>query len=80
MSVGCLELRFFEAFVNCFLKALPSEFSLSDGWRPTIHARTSRNEWPKLREFLEKGFRTNTKQYWTDVFHGRPSVSTMLSG
>ncbi|KAF8625542.1 hypothetical protein AX15_005309 [Amanita polypyramis BW_CC] len=70
MAVGCLEPQFFKAFLDGFLGSLPNEISLLGGWRPTIHSRTNRAEWPKLRGFLEKGFRTNTRQYWTDLFHG----------
>ncbi|PFH53077.1 hypothetical protein AMATHDRAFT_55448 [Amanita thiersii Skay4041] len=70
MSVGCLEPQFFAAFINGFLKALPQDFALSDGWRPMLQSQTNVGEWPKLKEFLEKGFCTNTRQYWADVFLG----------
>ncbi|KAF8623617.1 hypothetical protein AX17_007320 [Amanita inopinata Kibby_2008] len=70
MTVGCLEPQFFEVFINGFLEALPKGFVLSDGWCPTRQSQHNRDEWPKLREFLDNGFRTNTRQYWTDVFHG----------
>ncbi|KAK2460889.1 hypothetical protein APHAL10511_007359 [Amanita phalloides] len=69
MSVGCLEPQFFKVFIEGFLQALPSNFPLPDAWRPTIRSQHNRGEWPKLREFLEIGFRTNSRQFWTDVFH-----------
>ncbi|KAF8738099.1 hypothetical protein AX14_011862 [Amanita brunnescens Koide BX004] len=69
MSLGCLEPQFFQAFINGFLKALPYGFALSDGWQPTIRSQHDRDEWSRLREFIELGFRTNSRQYWTEVFH-----------
>lgn len=80
MSVGCLEPQFFKAFINGFLAALPSGFALSDGWRPTIRSWHDRDEWPMLREFLKSGFRSNTRQYWTDIFHGRLPFACIQNG
>ncbi|KAM6504213.1 CoA-transferase family III domain containing protein [Amanita muscaria] len=70
MAVGCLEPQFFEAFIKGFLGALPNGFALPDGWRPTARSQGNREEWPKLKEFLTRGFQTNTRKFWTDVFHG----------
>ena len=80
MSLGCLEPQFFQAFIDGFLKALPNGFALADGWQPTIRNQHDRDEWPRLREFIELGFKTNTRQYWTDVFHGRFSFAPILNG
>lgn len=71
MSVGCLEPAFFKAFIETFLQALPKHFALSDGWKPTVDTQTHRDEWPRLRTFLETGFMTNTRDYWADMFHGK---------
>lgn len=79
MSLGCLEPQFFQAFINGFLKALPYGFALSDGWQPTIRSQHDRDEWSRLREFIELGFRTNSRQYWTEVFHGRFSFACIQS-
>ncbi|XP_006459337.1 hypothetical protein AGABI2DRAFT_177311 [Agaricus bisporus var. bisporus H97] len=70
MTVGCLEPQFFKAFIDKFNKALPHGFDFEDGWRPTPNAQADTREWPKMRSYFEKGFLTNTREYWTDVFHG----------
>lgn len=70
MSVGCLEPRFYNEFIRLFVGALPREYSLQNGWKPTTNAHIDRDEWPNLKEFLEKGFMTNTRDYWSNVFHG----------
>jgi len=71
MSVGCLEARFFAVFLEIFLSGLPEDFSLDgDGWKPTKDMQYDRNEWPKLRAFLRKGFSLNSRDNWTDIFHG----------
>lgn len=71
MSVGCLEPQFFKAFIERFLEALPHPYALSDGWKPTIESQFIQEEWPKLKEFLETGFMTNTRDYWAGVFHSQ---------
>ncbi|KAF8071702.1 CoA-transferase family III [Lyophyllum atratum] len=70
MSVGCLEPQFFKVFINTFLAALPNGFLVADGWRPTSQTQADHDEWPKLRDFLTKGFKTNTRDFWADVFQG----------
>ncbi|RDB26373.1 Alpha-methylacyl-CoA racemase [Hypsizygus marmoreus] len=70
MSVGCLEPQFFSAFIRTFLPALPENFSLPDGWRPSLETQGNHDDWPKLRAFMEKGFLRNTRDYWADVFQG----------
>lgn len=69
MSVGCLEPAFFKTFLDLFVKAVPSGFSL-DGWTPTIDVQFDRDQWPKLKEYLARGFATRERDYWADVFHG----------
>ncbi|KAJ6505939.1 CoA-transferase family III domain-containing protein [Mycena vulgaris] len=69
MSVGCLEPAFFKTFLEGFVKAVPPGFTL-DGWTPTVDVQFDREEWPKLKEYLTKGFATNGRDYWARVFHG----------
>jgi len=68
MSVGCLELAFFRIFIEGFAKALPSAFSL-EGWTPSLDAQFDRDEWPKLKAYLTKGFAMFPRDYWAEVFH-----------
>ncbi|KAF8896255.1 CoA-transferase family III domain-containing protein [Infundibulicybe gibba] len=70
MSVGCLEPKFFRTFIEHFLQYLPDNFSLAGAWRPTANTHSNTNEWPKLREFLELGFKTHPRDFWAQVFHG----------
>lgn len=81
MSVGCLEPQFFKAFLELFLSSLPPGFSpFGDQWKPNFQSQVNRSEWPKLYEYLEKGFLTNTREYWTNVFHGTDAcVAPVLS-
>lgn len=70
MSVGCLEPQFFRAFINGFSAALPRDFDFENGWRPTSVMQDDTDEWPKMKAYFWKGFLTNTRDYWTKVFHG----------
>ncbi|KAK7044254.1 hypothetical protein VNI00_007976 [Paramarasmius palmivorus] len=70
MSVGCLEPQFFRAFIEGFVKALPSEFRDGYGWTPTPETQGVHDEWPRLKDYLEKGFRTRDRDEWAQVFHG----------
>ncbi|KAJ6531719.1 CoA-transferase family III domain-containing protein [Mycena capillaripes] len=69
MSVGCLEPAFFKAFIEGFVKAVPPGFSL-DGWTPTPDMQFNQDEWPKLHEYLTRGFATRERDYWAEIFHG----------
>jgi len=73
MSVGCLEPRFFKEFIRLFVDALPQGFNAQHGWNPTTDMQSDQDKWPNLRQFLEKGFMTNTRDYWASVFHGMES-------
>jgi len=75
MSVGCLEPQFFQAFLQNFTSNLPKNFASSDGWRPDLSVQGDRNAWPKLAQFIKEGFLTNTRGYWTEVFHGTDSCT-----
>ncbi|KAF5371844.1 hypothetical protein D9615_009549 [Tricholomella constricta] len=71
MSVGCLEPQFFQVFITTFLSALPKGLDhTSDGWRPSPQTQSDHSEWTKLRDFLTHGFKTNTRDYWAQVFLG----------
>jgi alpha-methylacyl-CoA racemase len=75
MSVGCLEPQFFKIFTNVFVGSLPDEFlDKHRGWKPTEESRTDISEWPRMRRFLEDGFRNKTRDEWAKIFHGRTSV------
>ncbi|KAJ7127061.1 CoA-transferase family III [Mycena epipterygia] len=67
MSVGCLEPAFFKTFLERFVKAVPPGFG---GWTPTLDVQFDREEWPKLKDYLTKGFATQGRDYWASVFHG----------
>ncbi|KAJ7650360.1 CoA-transferase family III [Roridomyces roridus] len=69
MSIGCLEPQFFKAFLEGFVKAVPAGFSL-DGWTPTIDVQFDHDQWPRLKEYLTKGFATRERDYWAGIFHG----------
>ncbi|KAG5652777.1 hypothetical protein H0H81_003715, partial [Sphagnurus paluster] len=69
MSVGCLEPQFFHVFITTFLRALPHGFIPSGGWIPTAKMQSDRQQWSQLRDFLTRGFTTNTRDYWAQVFH-----------
>jgi alpha-methylacyl-CoA racemase len=71
MSVGCLEPRFFRVFIEKFVEALPKAFLQSEGWIPAAQIQGEPESWPQLSEFLSRGFKTASRDYWAKVFHGR---------
>lgn len=71
ITVACIEERFFQSFLDNFLAALPSDFALEGGWKPSISTRNDRAAWPRLRQFIEEGFRLHPRDYWAKVFHGK---------
>ena len=78
MSVGCLEQGFFKIFIEQFIKGLDPDFPSQ--WRPSPESQMNRDEWPKLRKFLVDGFRSNTRDHWAKIFHGkRPIMDTRYS-
>ena len=75
MSVGCLEPTFFQTFISHFIEGLSPDFPME--WRPRAEMWAKREEWPRLRKFLADGFRSNTRDYWAKIFHGkRPIMDT----
>jgi len=75
MSVGCLEPQFFKVFIEKFVDVLPETFLRSEGWTPTAQIQNERERWPRLEEFLSRGFKTATRDFWTKTFHGKPSFA-----
>jgi len=64
MSVGCLEPQFFAQFIDKFNGVVRGS------WSPSPSTQYTKKEWPKLRKYLENGFRTHPRDFWTEVFHG----------
>ncbi|KAL1747135.1 CoA-transferase family III domain-containing protein [Schizophyllum fasciatum] len=70
MSVGCLEPQFYAEFMGRFTTALPAAFALDDGWTPPQDAQARRELWLRLRQYLQRGFATQPRDYWAEVFRG----------
>ncbi|KAJ3474383.1 hypothetical protein NLI96_g12490 [Meripilus lineatus] len=71
MSVGCLEPKFFAIFIEKFLKALPQDFTQGcHYWKPDLSKQNDRSQWPAMRVFFAKGFKTQSRAYWEKVFDG----------
>ncbi|KAG2133640.1 CoA-transferase family III [Suillus bovinus] len=69
MSIGCLEPQFFAQFIDKFNEVIKSSGN-QGSWLPSRSMQYKKEEWPKLRKYLEDGFRTQPRDFWTDVFHG----------
>ena len=77
MSVGCLEPQFFKVFLETFITALSKQFLQSQGtYRPSLNSRTDPKLWPRLRQFLEDGFKTRSRDEWGKVFHGQRDIDS----
>ena len=70
MSVGCLEPQFFKTFITIFVTTLPRDFDPHNGWKPSPEVQFKRDQWPKLAEYITKGFLTSPRDFWASVFHG----------
>jgi len=70
MSVGCIEPQFFSIFLERFAGALPQDFALGGGWRPTREMQREKGEWERMKEYFKKGFQMYPRDYWENVFHG----------
>jgi len=70
MSVGCLEPQFFRVFIELFTNTMPKEFDPLCGWKPDASTQFQRDEWPKLAEYLTKGFLRHPRNFWADLYHG----------
>ncbi|KAG1870633.1 CoA-transferase family III [Suillus subalutaceus] len=69
MSVGCLEPQFFAQFIGKFNEVMKSS-GKQGSWSPSRSTQSTKEDWPKLRKYLEDGFRTQPRDFWTEVFHG----------
>jgi len=38
-------------------------------WTPTRAKQFTKDDWPKLREYIQDGFKKLPRDYWADVFH-----------
>ncbi|KAF8548145.1 CoA-transferase family III [Imleria badia] len=68
MSLGCLEPQFFATFIDRFNAALQINGRKTQ-WTPTRAKQFTKDDWPKLRKYIEDGFKTLPRDYWADVFH-----------
>ncbi|KAF8588277.1 CoA-transferase family III [Ramaria rubella] len=79
-TVGAIEPQFYAKFLEIFLNALPSQFvhpGLKNGsyWRPKPQNQLEKTEWADLRNFLEAGFLTKTRNQWAELFDGTDSCA-----
>ncbi|KAI0714465.1 CoA-transferase family III [Cerioporus squamosus] len=75
MSVACLEPQFFRTFVRHFVGALPKEFALDDGWRLEEEHQVDTDAWPRMKEYMERGFKSQPRDYWAGVFQDTDSCA-----
>ncbi|KAH0832954.1 CoA-transferase family III domain-containing protein [Lanmaoa asiatica] len=68
MSLGCLEPQFFATFIDRFNAALRIN-GMKTEWTPTRAKQFTKDDWPKLRKYIEDGFKALPRGYWADVFH-----------
>lgn len=69
MSVGCLEPQFFAQFIGKFNEVMKSS-GQQGSWSPSRSTQSTKEDWPKLRKYLEDGFRSQPRDFWAEVFHG----------
>ncbi|EPQ54016.1 CoA-transferase family III [Gloeophyllum trabeum ATCC 11539] len=74
VAVGCLEPHFYTTFLEKFGRALG--MGEEEGWHPNPEDQMVRSEWPRLREYLAKGFLTRPRDYWAGLFHGSDACVT----
>ncbi|KAF8837265.1 CoA-transferase family III [Paxillus ammoniavirescens] len=67
MSLGCLEPQFFATFIDRFNATLRIN-GMKTEWTPTRAKQFTQDDWPKLRKYIEEGFKTMPRDYWADVF------------
>ncbi|KAF8126995.1 CoA-transferase family III [Boletus edulis] len=68
MSLGCLEPQFFATFIDRFNAALRIN-GMKTEWTPTRAKQFTKDDWPKLRRYIEQGFKKLPRDYWAEVFH-----------
>ncbi|THV03199.1 CoA-transferase family III [Dendrothele bispora CBS 962.96] len=69
VSIGCLEPQFFRTFIEIFDGSLSEEFKNQFRWKPTPETQFALDEWPRLKEYIEKGFMTHSREEWGKIFH-----------
>lgn len=69
VTVGCLEPHFFAVFLRLLVKNVPANFAADHDWKPTVASQFNREEWPLLKRYIESAFETNTRGFWTQVYH-----------
>lgn len=52
------------------MKALPNDFDPCQGWKPGPSTQFKRQDWSRLAEYLTKGFLTQSRDSWAQVFLG----------
>jgi alpha-methylacyl-CoA racemase len=78
MSVGCLEPQFFAQFISKFNEVMKSS-GKQGSWSPSRSTQFAKEDWPKLRKYLDDGFKTQPRDFWTEVFHGKYCITEELS-
>ncbi|KAI0309090.1 CoA-transferase family III [Amylostereum chailletii] len=76
VAVGCLEPQFFRCFLDGFLRALPPNYRAYEGWTPTPDVQGRKETWKRLRTFMERGFRTQSRDAWSTLFDGTDACVT----
>lgn len=80
MSVACLEPKFFAAFLQIFKRNLPHAFLSNSGSEyPGVDVQADVDAWPQLRQYLNDGFRTRTRDDWARIFSGAFRSSAHMS-
>lgn len=70
VSVGCLEPQFFAAFITRFVKEVETGPSAS-GWAPSPETQSDLEQWSRMKEYFERGFKLHGRDHWARVFHGK---------
>ena len=72
MSVGCLEPKFFAAFLDTFQKHLPAGFLHGRQNPDALRAESQfdQESWPAMQQFLREGFMTRTRDEWAGIYAG----------
>lgn len=68
--MGCIEPRFFRVFLERFLQAIPADFALEGGWRPSPELQVVKGEWAMMKDFFAQGFKMHPRSFWEKLFDG----------
>ena len=69
VSVGCLEPEFFTVFIKRFVNEVEMGPS-AGGWVPSPEIQSDLEQWPRMREYFERGFKLYDRDHWAGVFYG----------